>query len=131
MRAVQVRLVGVMAMAMLLPLAAVPSGAGQGVELACAATPGDICEYTVGREGVHRIELLMPSSATAPHEISISGQPCPLSAPAPDGAGPGVSLACFAYLSGGMTYDLRRPAQGRFRVTKADPVQGEPVTLIQ
>ncbi|OYQ31469.1 hypothetical protein CHU95_20170 [Niveispirillum lacus] len=91
--------------------------------------PAGYCDFTPGREGVHRIQLRLPAAqAEKLGELSISGQQCPLTrGKAEDGA---VSLSCFAYLSGGMSYRVKVPAETAVTITRADPGNGEPVTLI-
>lgn len=99
------------------------------MEEGCIVSTSGRCDYTAGREGVHRIQLALPASrADTLRELTIGGQQCPLSRqPADDGT---VNLACFAYLSGGVTYQLSVPAGAPVSILKADPANGEPVTLI-
>lgn len=95
----------------------------------CTSVSVGRCDYTADREGVHRIRVAVPATeASKLSALSISGQQCPLSRePAVDGT---VSMACFAYLSGGMTYQLSLPTGVPVSIVKADPTHGEPVTLI-
>lgn len=94
----------------------------------CAAPAGH-CNFTPGQEGVHRIQLSLPAArAEKLRELSIGGQQCPLTrAATTDGT---VSLSCFAYLSGGMNYQLTVPTDTPVTIVKAEPAHGEPVTLI-
>ncbi|MFV3130491.1 hypothetical protein [Niveispirillum sp. KHB5.9] len=113
----------------LAPFSSAAQAATDRTEEGCAATVAGRCYYTAGREGVHRIQLALPAShAGKLRELSIGGQQCPLMRqPTDDGT---VSLACFAYLSGGVTYQLSVPADTPVSIVKADPANGEPVTLI-
>ncbi|MBP7340425.1 hypothetical protein [Niveispirillum sp.] len=98
-------------------------------EESCTETAAGRCDFTAGSEGVHRIRLAL--AKTQPQNISqlsISGQQCPLSREtAADGT---VTLSCFAYLSGGMVYQLSIPAQAQVSIAKANAAQGQSVTLI-
>ncbi|MFV3076349.1 hypothetical protein [Niveispirillum fermenti] len=97
----------------------------------CPATRPGHCAFTVGQEGVHRIDVTLPAGlAAGPGDIAIGGQSCPLSRqPQADGT-TDLRLACFAYLTGGSTYALTIPVNGQVDVTRADPANGEPVTII-
>lgn len=99
-------------------------------ESCAVVTPGR-CDFTAGREGVHRIEVSLPAArADKLGELAISGQQCPLTRQAGADASGSVQVACFAYLSGGVTYQLMIPADGRVTIVQAQPAHGEPVTLI-
>ncbi len=117
-------LVGSLAVAPLSSVRAATEPDGQ----RCAA-PAGRCDFTPGHEGVHRIQLLLPAArAEKLREMSISGQQCPLTRTvAADGS---VTLSCYAYLSGGMSYQLTVPADTPVTIVKTDPTHGEPVTLI-
>lgn len=95
----------------------------------CTVIKAGRCDYTAGREGVHRIRITLPATqAKSFNALSISGQECPLTREASgDGT---VDMACFAYLSGGMTYQLALPAGAPVSIVKAEPANGEAVTLI-
>lgn len=97
----------------------------------CVMTAAGRCSFTPGREGVHRIELTVGQvQAGKFRELTIGGQQCPLQRqPATDQDGV-LHVACFAYLSGGVTYELSVPESSRINVVKADPANGEPVTII-
>lgn len=112
----------------LAPLSAAQAATGPAEEV-CESAGAGRCSYTAGREGVHRIQLSVPAArADKLRELSIGGQQCALTRqPGADGT---VSLACFAYLSGGVTYQLSVPADGPVSIVKAEPTHGEPVTLI-
>lgn len=127
----QFRLSAALAMAAGL-LAAAPLSAAQAAtpdaEELCVVSNDGRCAFTAGREGVHLIQLAVPAPrAAALHELSISGQQCPLTRRP---GGDAVNLSCFAYLSGGMTYQLSVPPDTSVRIVKTDPANGEPVTLI-
>lgn len=97
----------------------------------CAPAANGRCDYTVGREGAHRIDVTLPAAAAAQAKaVTIGGHDCPLIRQADTPADGGVHLACFAYLAGGTTYSLSIPMMGQVTVVRAEPAHGEPVTLI-
>lgn len=97
----------------------------------CMMTAAGRCSFTPGREGVHRIELTLGQAQAGKfRDLTIGGQQCPLQRQPADGPDGALHVACFAYLSGGVTYELSVPESGRVSVVKADPVNGEPVTII-
>lgn len=97
----------------------------------CMMTTAGRCSFTPGREGVHRIELTVgPAQAGKFRELTIGGQQCPLQRQPANGQDGVLHVACFAYLSGGVTYELSVPESSRIIVVKADPANGEPVTII-
>lgn len=97
----------------------------------CSPAANGRCDYTVGREGAHRIDVTMPATAAAqPKAINIGGHDCPLIRQADTAADGGAHLACFAYLAGGTTYTLFIPPVGKVTVVRAEPMHGETVTLI-
>jgi hypothetical protein len=97
----------------------------------CLATAAGRCSFTPGREGVHRIQLtLRPAQAGKLRDLIIGGQQCPLNRSQSDNPDGAVKVTCFAYLSGGMTYELSVPDSSQVSVVKADPSHGEPVTII-
>lgn len=102
-----------------------------GTDDSCPSTRPGQCAFTVGQEGVHRIDVTLPAGlAAGAGDIAVGGQSCPLSPqPSSDGA-TDVRLACFAYLTGGTTYALTIPVNGQVDITRADPSNGEPVTII-
>jgi hypothetical protein len=97
----------------------------------CLATAAGRCSFTPGREGVHRIELtLPPAQAGKLRDLIIGGQQCPLNRSQSENTDGTVHVTCFAYLSGGLTYELSVPDSSQVSVVKADPSNGEPVTII-
>lgn len=97
----------------------------------CMATAAGRCNFTPGREGVHRIQLTLGQAQVGKiRDMTIGGQQCPLQRQSADGQDGALHVACFAYLSGGVTYELSVPESSRVSVVKADPANGEPVTII-
>lgn len=97
----------------------------------CMMTAAGRCSFTPGREGVHRIELTLGQAQAGKfRELTIGGQQCPLQRHAADGRDGALHVACFAYLSGGVTYELAVPESSRVSVVMANPANGEPVTII-
>lgn len=112
--------------------ASLPSpGDTQDVVAACAGQGPGMCDFTANGEGVHRIDLALPAAAAGRlREVVISGQACPLAHQETGTGSTDVHLACFAYLTGGITYKLNVPADAMVHVTRANPAHGEPITLI-
>jgi hypothetical protein len=97
----------------------------------CLITAAGRCAFTAGREGAHRIQLTLPPAQAAKlRDLVIGGQQCPLKRQQPDSPDGAVHVTCFAYLSGGLTYELTVPDGSQTSVVKADPTNGEPVTII-
>lgn len=97
----------------------------------CAATASGRCSFTPGREGVHRIQLTLGQAQAGKfRDMTIGGQQCPLQRQPADDQDGSLHVACFAYLSGGVTYELAVPESSHVSVVKADPANGEPVTII-
>lgn len=121
-----------MAAAMLVfaPMVPPQAAAAENAEECMAVGPGR-CSFTPGREGVHRIELTLASAQTSKlRDLNIGGQQCPLLRQKTDSQDDVLHVACFAYLSGGVTYELSAPDSSRVSIVKADPTHGEPVTVI-
>lgn len=117
----------------LLAVAPMPSAFAAADEKAeiCTTVTAERCDFTAGREGVHRIQLAVPTAQAGKlRELTIGGQQCPLQRQLADGTDGTVNVACFAYLSGGVTYKLAVPASSQVSIVRADPANGEPVTLI-
>lgn len=126
------RSAGLMMAAALLAFAPVaPAHAAENQVEDCMAYTAGSCSFTAGREGVHRIQLTLgQAQAGKLRDLTISGQQCPLQRQAADGQDGALHAACFAYLSAGVTYELSVPESGKVSVVKADPTNGEPVTVI-
>ena len=123
----------IVTLAGLLPVIAVFSTQAQAEDAgaACQVAAGGRCDFTALGEGVYRIELVLPAAqADKLRELAVSGQSCPLTRQGIETPDKGTHLACFAYLSGGITYKINIPAEAQVFVAMANPAHGEPITLI-